>query len=321
MKFLKALKGAFPKLQLSEYLAEQNDEEIVKMCEVMNECDSTSDKYLSTQLLCQINEPEDKNSFMFELLEECRADIQNSELPSLIPCYAFQNIPRTDMSLYAQDTITEAHFGGDEEIVTYSSNDRVKVWNLQDTKIPVQTGVKLETVSKVVYIKDSVSIILGDKADGMYIHDWKTSELNKIDTGNVKGVIISNSVPKDGKYVFVLCLDENKGTVIKINVELKQIEKIIAVKTKFTSNDVTMKVTDSVNYLVFQIRCTDKEREILMSTEKKNNLNVNEGFYKYSHLDVNKGSTELVPVNRQRTKVCDSPTSRYSWARASSRYK
>ncbi len=58
-----------------------------------------------------------------------------------------------------------------------------------------------------------------------------------------------------------------------------------------------------LDVVFFQVLCNDQELKIIQQSEKKNQMTVSEGRYRFYAVDLSKPETDLIPCYRNLTKV------------------
>ena len=131
-------------------------------------------------------------------------------------------------------------------------------------------------------------------------------DIPELDGLDVVAVTIS---PMDNT-LHIVTKHEGHCTISIFDPVTQKIEKSIEVTSKntFQTNHMNVRLTPTGNYLIFMIRCTEKELQIVIDAEKKGNLSASPSYeqapsYKFAALNLKQPSKELLLCYRQLTRI------------------
>ena len=270
---------------------------------------------LPGEILARVPERDDMSSIT-QLRANARQCIENSGKPALMPLYACLYDGSTESNEYERNRLIDVSgcssllFTGIDQVLTAERNGIIRLWDIQTLRKVKQINLfdheKTEDIeySKLMLINDGKHIVLFSRKNKFV----KLVDLNfgTVFDSPVTGEVLSICDGLTGVDIFVVAGSKSTTDVYNIAYDSSDfnkttVKKYIIKSNLATSTDIDMCKSSSGKLLLFKILCTSKEREIILKSEKLNNLFASLGMYKFCALDLK--SSEFQICHRNLTNI------------------
>jgi WD40 repeat protein len=192
--------------------------------------------------------------------------------------------------------------------------DAIKIWSVESGKClrsnPKPRGLEHSADEMLWDLSSELLFLLNCSSElRLCICDMSTGQyvpLPQLDGLDVLAMTLSSP----HNTLHIITKQHGQCTLWIFNSASRSIEKSIVVPSKntFQTNCMKVRLTDTGKYLVFMIKCTEIEVNIIKDAEKKGNLSISPSYhtcpsYKFAALNLKQPTKELLLCYRQLTKI------------------
>ena len=190
-----------------------------------------------------------------------------------------------------------------KHLMTVSTSDKVKFWLLHHQHSVAEFGQKVDPKA-VLWVCDGSVFLALDQQEHKLLA-WEISSGSKLDVLKyLHGSILAMTKDPNSEEVYLLSDVEGKLCITVVDMADRKITQTIPLKQKFeTASQIQLALSENRKYLFLIVPAAQKQLDILLQSEKKNNLYQSQGKYLFYAMQLKNASGELIVCNRQLSSV------------------
>ena len=197
---------------------------------------------------------------------------------------------------------------GGETLLTNDENGSIKIWSMKTEKcIQVVSPNDGSDLLKVANVRGIYSVIwLNTKSNSLNYFNLTNQYQNVVKVlPNITEVVQTFAVNEQLSRLLVLSrTNDDKSILYEYSLHDETVEKCFQIKGKLQRVNIDLSYSCDEKYALLNIQCFEKERNIILASEKKGNLFPSTGCQKFAAIDLAKtGSTILQYCNRILTNL------------------